>query len=955
MEPAVDPFHPLLRLLERYRHDVHHLRAPAGEQQFPIVQQHLGQPIPASLRAFLARWNGAVLFRGALRIRGVADLAAADPESPEVILFADGPKDADRWGYARVDDGWHFGRWDGHRLIAMHEHFGRWLYAQARLLDEDVWEPLAQVDLRLDVDPQNGLLTFARGELLLEAGDGDAALKAYRRTNALAPDHPRAWQRTGEALLSIDRPQATHALMMALRCSALPLAYPGAPSADAGIIGILEAQFPPGDVGWERELHQFLHERCANLPHADGVALFEAAALALSRVHLARNERVAAREALQGIWDRSLGFTRQADLPGIVLAMIALDTDLGHHDEAEELIRRLRRHDDAQVRARAELGLARIALLREEPWGEEIARAAFNALTAPEDRCDAALLLAERGDHEALEEARRLAVRLGDPARLARCELVLGDAARERGDIPAACQHYLACEADAETHLRAHVRLGDLAADPVQALPHYREATKGYRTLGLPLREAWARLRLARCGEVEQAEEALTLFKQAGLAAGVAAAEVVLGRPGQSLSWHISLAAEHARQRYDAQRMRPPLSRADADRPERRLGAHRRAIAACDTRIVQVLSDDLWGELKKIQASDGRVRDPAAMRFVAGVDLLAGHPSFDAARLLMDLLRQDVQQDTAHRALVGAMARSPNMSLVEALLDTIRGGGEPRSVAHAVEILGWRREREAAPRLRELVATASLPIRRVAITALGRIGDEEAIDLILPALDTPELAEVASVALLLLGEWRGVDFHGQALARDLAGLSQSPGEIVGRFGGPAYLLLLLSVADREGPAALGALQGLGLLGSVSAVPRLIEHTGSRDPTRQSVAMAALEVLTGHRADAEESQPRSRWEAWWSEHGHRMPDGARYREGKPFTVRSMIARLAHDDSAVRQVGYDELVISTGECLPFDADGPWRVQQAHRAGWERWWADNAHAIPEHGWLFAGRGVG
>lgn len=925
------------------------------EQQFRLVREHLGREIPASLRAFLTRWNGATLFRGVLRIRGVADLAQARPDVPEVILFADGPRDTDRWGYASVPGGWHFGRWDGERLIPYHEHFTRWLFGQARVLEEDRTDEIYQVDLRLDTDPQNGLLTYLRGELLLAAGDGDAALKAYRRATALAPELPGAWQRLGEALLSVDRPQAMHALLMAFRHSRLPLSYAGAPCADASVVRALEAQFPPGDVGWERELFQFLHERCGDLPHADGAALFEAAALSLGRVHLARHERPEARETLQRLREKAAAFSCTPDLPNLLLAIVSLDTELGHHDEAEETLRRLRRHADAQVRARAELALARIAMLREEPWAEDIAREAWRLLAASDDRCDAALLLAERKDAAALTEARRLATLLGDPARLARCELVLGDAARERGDVPAACQHYLACGPDAEAALRAQVRLGDLAQDIADALPHYVAAVQGYQKLHLPLREAWARLRLARCGDPSQAEQALVIFKQCGLAAGVAAADLLAGRPGHNLGWHINLAAEHARQRYDAQRMRPPLVRADADRPERRLLAHRRAIASCDTRIVQVLGDDLWTELRRLQSADGRARDPATMRFVAGVDLLAGHASFDAARVLMALLREDIPQEAAWRALIGAMARSPNMALVESLLTAIATNAEPRAAAQAVEILGWRREQEAAPRLRELLTSGSLPMRRAAITALGRIGDEEAIDLLLPILDEPDLAEAASIALLLLGEWRGVDFQGQALAQDAGHLDGSPGEIVGRYGGPAYLLLLLSVAEREGPAGLGALQGLGLLGSVRAVPKLIELCGSRDPTRQAVANTALEVLTGHREDLEDTHPKLRWEQWWTEHQGRMPDGTRYRDGRPFSVRTMIQRLAHDDATVRLVSYDELAISTGERLPFDVDGPWRVQLAHRAQWERWWADHAHELPETGWMFGGRGVG
>jgi tetratricopeptide (TPR) repeat protein len=954
MEPAVDPFHPVLRLLERYRNDVHYLRPPASEQAIPVVQEHLGGELPPSLKSFLVRWNGATLFRGALRIRGVADLAPPRPDVSEVILFADGPRDDDRWGYARVPDGHHFGRWDGEKLVPQHEHFNRWLLSQARLLDEDRREAVSQLELRMEVDANNGLLHFHRGEALLAEGDAEEALKAFRKATALSPEIAAAWQRMGEALLAVDRAQATGALLMALRHTSLPLPYPGALVAEPDIIRVLESQFPPGDAGWERELHHFLTERCGDVRHAWGAEIFEIAALSLARVHLARGERAAARDALQALRDRAATFSRVPELPGLHLTLIALDTDLGHHDEAEDALRRLRRHPDPQVRARGDLALARIALLREEPWTEDIARDALAVLKNPVDRLDALLILAEKKDAAALDEAIRVCGQCGDLARTARLALLRGDAARDAGDLPAAYQYYLACDADPETKLRAALRLGDLA-EPADAIPHYASAVAGYQQQQLPLREGWARLRLVRCGDPSQAEQAWRLFKAAGLAAGVAAADVLVGRPGQSLTWHLNLSAELARQRYDAQRMRPPLTRADADRPERRLLAHRRAIAASDARIVAVLAEDVLTELHRLQQSDGRARDPAAMRFVAGVDLLAGHPSWEAAQVLMGLLREDVQPDVAARALLGALARSPNMILVEALLGAVRTMTEPRGLAAVAEILGWRREIEAAPRLRELAVTGSIPVRRAAITALGRIGDPDAVDLVLPALEEPELAEAASIALLLLGDWQGVDFHGQALASGVTGLSRSPGEIVGRHGGPSYLLLLMSVADRDGPEALGAIQGLGLLGSARAIPRLIELVASRDTNRQASASAALEVISGHRVDLEEPHPRQRWEAWWTDAREKFSDHVRWRGGQPLGVRTLIDRLAADDVSVRQTSYDELVIATGVRLPFDAEGPWRMQLAHRAGWLRWYADNAHKLPQSGWLFNGDEVG
>lgn len=953
MEPARDPFQPLLHLIGRYRQDVHYLRPPAAAQSFPNVQAHIGD-LPQGLREFLTRWNGANLFRGALRLRAVADLAVADPNHPEVILFADGPRDQDRWGYAAVIAGHHFGRWDGQKLIPLHEDFHRWLYAQARMLDENRTDEAAQLALRMEVDPDDGLLLFARGEQLLAEGDGDAALKCFRKAVTRSPDLPSAWQRLGEALLSIDRNEAMHALLMALRHTSLPLAYPGAPAADRGLIRLLEASFPEGDPGWERELNRFLSERVLDLRHEEGADLVEAVGLAWVRCRLSRGDRAGARAVLCQIRDRAAGFSAPPFLGDLQLLLARLDADLGHHDEAEETLRRLRAGTPL-IQARASLILARIAHQRDEPWVEEILDEALSGPLDETDRCDAYLLRAERGNAEALTMALRAATRLGDSRRLAQVALIQGDHAKKQRDLATARSCYAATAADPESALRAKVRLADLSSGST-AITLCTEAVEGFERLGLPLREAWARLRLARLGDHSQLESCLHTFRSASLATGVAAVDTLCGNPGTHLPWHLSLAADYARQRHDAQRMRSPFSRADADRPERRLLAHRSAIAACDSRIVSTLSENMRTDLQQIRRSDGRIQGPAAMRFVALADLLAGHGSFDAARDLMNLLREDIPNESVSRALIGALARSPNMTLVQAMLDALRESNrpEPTALARIIEVIGWRREKEAVGRLIQLAATSSLPVRKAAITALGRIGDPQAIDLLLTLVDAPELAEVTSVALLLLGEWQGVDFHGQSLTRGVATLQRSPGEIVGRFGGPAYLLLLMSVADKEGPSALGAMHGLGLLGVIRAVPRLIEWSGDRDANRANVAGAALTLITGHHEDPEAPHPRHRWSTWWDANNDKFAEGLRYRDGKPMNVRRMLERLGNDDSVVRQSTYDELVISTGVQLPFDAEGPWRIQLAHRRGWDRWYADHAHELPQTGWLFHGHSV-
>jgi hypothetical protein len=131
--------------------------------------------------------------------------------------------------------------------------------------------------------------------------------------------------------------------------------------------------------------------------------------------------------------------------------------------------------------------------------------------------------------------------------------------------------------------------------------------------------------------------------------------------------------------------------------------------------------------------------------------------------------------------------------------------------------------------------------------------------------------------------------------------------------------------------------------------------GSRDPARNRITSVALELLTGHHEDPEESLLRSRWMEWWAAHQEDFVAGNRYRHGRLLDPGGLIERLDHDDPMVRRSTYDELVISTGVRLPFDAEGPWRVQRSHRRQWSAWWRAEAERYPAGRWFFFGEQIG
>jgi len=977
MTTAIDPFHPLLRLMDRYRQDVHHLRPGAVDGSFQGAEEHLGQELPPSLTTFLERWNGAVLFRGVLRLRSSAELAPAHQDHPNVILFADGPKEGDRWAFVKTDTGHVFGRWredddQGCSLDPQYLTYHRWLMGMLQILEQAPKTEEQREELRLTCDPKNPFLLLRRAEGLIAAGDPSKATACLRQATVSDPALLPAWQRLGDVLSGQEPGEARFAYIKALRAVRLPVPYPGAPTADPDLITSLSALFDPSDPGWERELRDLLEERVTDARSPEVLALVEAAGLAYARVFLSRGERQDAAEVLEGLVRRGSAFACQGLFPDLRLLLARLETELGHHNQAEESLRPLERYGNPLVQAKARLALGRVVVARQEPWAEEILEEALQGLHDPEEQSQAWLLLAERHllldrpDQAAgcLDQAKALLHATGNQAQRAHHAMLSGDLLRQRGTPDQAMVAYGEAEqiaqkgADHELRWRLALRAGDLAGlqgDLDSAKAAWAGAEAGFERLNLPIRRGWALLRLGRHGDREALRLAGKAFEAADLAAGVAAVDAARGRPQHSLTWHIDRASEHARVRAEAQRAKPPLERADADRPERRLGAHQVAVAACEAAVVDALATEINQVARGLESATLRAGDPRLARYVAALDLLAHHRSYEAARALLDHLSNAFIPGLPGRAIESALARSPNAALVDGLLETLEEAQDPVAISRAAEVLGWRRERAATERLIQLARDDSAKgVQRAAIMALGRVGCAEAIDDIAAALDVPELGESASIALLLLGDRRGVNYHAQLLGRGDTTRGASPGEIVGRYGDPSFLLLLKGSVARDEEVARGALMGLGYLGDPRAAELLVDSTARPEARVAAVATSALEILTGHHEHPEVPDLRLRWKKAWARMEKAFIPGVRYRYGRKLDPGVLVERLAADELLTRRSAYDELVITTGVHLPFDADGAWRLQVHHRICWERWWLDNRDDFAPGAWTFHGNTV-
>lgn len=974
LSPADGGLRTLERIVRQYRSDVNQLGAPAPEDALTALEQHLGRRLPPGLRSFLARHNGAQLLRGGLRIRSTADITVASEDARQVVLFADGK--VNRWAFAPDTSGWVYGIWQDDRLVPLHGSFSGWLQGTLAVVESKVRGERDQAALRYEADPSDVHQLMRWGRRHLEDGAPEQAEAILQRVTVNDPSRVQGWQLLGDALAIHDRTAARQAWLSAFRRTSLPLPWPGAPLFGADGLRSLERAFTDEEA-WEAELTRFLDDRVVDVTSTEGSALVVAVSRALANSRVRRGQRTGARDALAALVARAHSFAHTARPWGAMVELARLEADLGSHDEAEALARRVIRGGEAPWTGRAVLLLASVATARQEPFAEDILRDAERSGLDEVDQLQWRILSAERSlraEHlevarQHLEAATALARRLAMPRHTSAVRLLEGDVLRseDRWDeavaVWSAGSNGLPNGVDAELANRFRSRLGDAALqerEVREAEHHYVAAAGGFAANELVVREAWALLRLAQVRRLtgqdpaELLRAALSRFQSADLAAGVAAHDAVAGDPGLHLDWHLTRARDHARARYDAQRARPPYERADADRPERRLGAHRLAIAACSDDVVPHLARRMDAATRAIEAGRLAPKDESVLHYVGAADLLSGHRSWSAAQTLLRHLMENRVDGFPLAALQGAIARSPNAALVHGLLEHIETPkGKPGpALAAAAELLGLRKEVHAVGPLVALAKRPNSPnVRKAAVSALGRIGDRRAIPVVVEALETPKLAEAAALALLMLGDRRGLDFHGRALVdrrRDMTGL---PGEIVGRYGGPDHLLLLIAAADGEGPVALGALQGLGLLGDSRAVPTLLEALSRRDRQVVDVALGGLELITGHR---EEDEPgfRSRWHAWWEMHGADFPEGLRHREGNVFGVAVLLDRLSHDDPWVRRTAYDELCIMTGESHPFDADGPWRLQRAHVRAWRRWWVGAKEHFLPGGWYLDGK---
>ncbi|AGC48805.1 hypothetical protein MYSTI_07533 [Myxococcus stipitatus DSM 14675] len=297
-----------------------------------------------------------------------------------------------------------------------------------------------------------------------------------------------------------------------------------------------------------------------------------------------------------------------------------------------------------------------------------------------------------------------------------------------------------------------------------------------------------------------------------------------------------------------------------------------------------------------------------------------------------------------------ALALAERPGLLKWLGPLLRSSRDEVRVA-AVRIIGRRLE-GGAELLVPLLDSPSAEVRGAAAWSLAQLGHAPASAVLENLLHAPSGSEWAELALaaLCLGSSRVLP------------LCRTMGRAGGANSRDLPRLLALAGDERDWPmlqqlkarpdTALAALEAMGILGAVEAIPCLMDELAGDAREHRLVAAGALNLMTGAGlqqvvqvpTEDEDDPPRELrlpstdravWEQWWKEHRSRFQGIKRARLGKPYAVESSLEELASPESSreTRKRAWAELAIRSRHHVGMDVEGPVLGQKQGLAEWRK----------------------
>jgi len=211
------------------------------------------------------------------------------------------------------------------------------------------------------------------------------------------------------------------------------------------------------------------------------------------------------------------------------------------------------------------------------------------------------------------------------------------------------------------------------------------------------------------------------------------------------------------------------------------------------------------------------------------------------------------------------------------------------------------------------------------------------------------------------------------------------------LGGNRSTAAVLIESATNNKASADCLIALGLLGDISAVDTLLSGLGNTDFAESAALALNLitsagiyeEVFIPEEIDEDElfeeeleklkrgeslyppgeepgititriSQKPEDWRKWWVENKSHFNPAIRYRNGKPYSPACLLENLESEKSPriVRQMAYEEFVISYGIDFPFETDMLVSQQKQTIAKYSEWIKANNSRFREGEWYFSGK---
>lgn len=347
-------------------------------------------------------------------------------------------------------------------------------------------------------------------------------------------------------------------------------------------------------------------------------------------------------------------------------------------------------------------------------------------------------------------------------------------------------------------------------------------------------------------------------------------------------------------------------------------------------------------------------------------------------------------KDEQLSAYVTALRYGRHPRLADALLPLL-DHERPIIRAATAEILGYRREGDAK-RLWPLLRHADEIVSGTAVIALVRLGDRSALlaleQAVLDIKPAPQPDWL--LPLLLLGSRRALQELTQSCSQSGTATPASLTFLAMAGGREASVILTRAIQYPDMKAH--AYAALGIFGDINGVPHLLDSLKSGENADRLAAAEALQLITGAgltetvtleepdepdlTAEDITGEPKSApaeapppphtrevqrvctqlepWQRWWQEHSKCFNTAPRWRHGMTFTLGLCIDDLAGPNSTAqtRQHAHIELLIRSGQSIPFESDGFIAKQLQSINAWRAWWQSAQAAFAYTPWTFDGR---